>query len=217
MGDRDAGRAAIDRRGLRPLRFARSAWCGKRSFGPGGRAGARRRWSVSVASLRNDLEPAALSLLPSLGSVRDALLEAGRTRRRDERKRLGLVRPCARRGARGGDRRARPLTDRSRLGDPLARPRRPDRRALKTPSTRGLSGRGTARCRSSMLDGVLQSRHDFEQVATSEGIVRSLGSGVNVASISDFDSEGSGSTPEGPATLQSTLFDPILGEWQRAV
>ena len=57
----------------------------------------------------------------------------------------------------------------------------------------------------------------FEQVATSEAIVCSLGSGVNVASISDFDSEGSGSTPEGPATLQSTITDPILGERQRAV
>lgn len=39
-----------------------------------------------------------------------------------------------------------------------------------------------------------------------EGMIRSMGPGVNVASISDFDSEGSGSTPEGPA-IPSTLFE----------
>ena len=41
-----------------------------------------------------------------------------------------------------------------------------------------------------------------------EGIVSSLGPGVNVASTLGFDPRGSGSTPEGPATLQATLFDP---------
>lgn len=51
-----------------------------------------------------------------------------------------------------------------------------------------------------------------------EGIVKSLGSSVNVASTRSFEVRGSGSTPESPATFRSTLFEPAPAyEWQRAV
>ena len=51
-----------------------------------------------------------------------------------------------------------------------------------------------------------------------EGIVRSLGPSVNAASTRSFEVRGSGSTPEGPAKAQSTLFERAPSyECQRAV